>query len=183
MKEQQGRGKVRHMDEGMPAPTAARSRIRPVGLIDLAPELRGLAAGLAGLLAWECVARVVAPIVIGGPLDPDPLIAAALGVDNQVLIELLHVSYAMAVMPVSYLLLVQPVARLILRRPPWPLTGVLLGLAAWLVAMTVIASYLAGFPPFLDWSAVAWMSLSGHLAMGLAIAGCLHRLNRSSMTG
>ncbi len=139
-------------------------------LSDIAPEIQGLVAGIAGLAAWEFVGRLIAPWLIGQTLDPSGLIQLALGITNDTLALILHLAMALAVMPAGYMLVVMPITKRVLGGDSWPIAGAAYGVALWLFAMMAVAHWLAGLPLFLDWTAITWMSLVGHIALGLATA-------------
>lgn len=144
--------------------------VESVKLSDIAPEIRGLVAGIAGLAAWEFVGRLIAPWLIGQTLDPSGLIQLALGITNATLAVILHLTTALVVMPAGYMLVIMPITNRVLGDRGWLIAGVAYGVVLWLVAMVVVAHWLAGLPLFLDWAAITWMSLVGHIALGLAIA-------------
>lgn len=60
---------------------------------------------------------------------------------------------------------------------PWPLLGLGYGVALWVFAMYGMASLLGGMPPFLGFEPVAWLSLAGHLGLGLVIAAATAMLD------
>lgn len=142
-------------------------------LSDLLPNMRTLSAGLAGLIAWEVFARVIAPFWIGGPLDASGLIQAALGVESGTLAFVVHVLTALVAFPIAYVVVVEPLVRRIMPGLPWLVVGAGYGVGLWAFAMIVIAYGLAGFPLFLGFQPVAWASLVGHVALALAMTGTL----------
>lgn len=156
------------MTRGTPDKTVEGGR-----LSDIVPEIRGFIAGIAGLAAWEFVGRLIAPWLIGQTLDPSGLIQLALGITNDTLALILHLATALAVMPAGYMLVVMPIVKRMLGDGAWPIAGVAYGVVLWLVAMVVVAHWLAGLPWFLDWAAITFMSLLGHIALGLGIAAYL----------
>lgn len=86
-----------------------------------------LAGGLAGLLAWEVWGRLIAPLVIGGPLEPQGLVIALssslLGISlSKGVATAIHFAIGIAAYPAAYWL----VSRLI---PRW---GALFDIAVWL---------------------------------------------------
>jgi hypothetical protein len=136
---------------------------------------RVLAAGLAGLLAWEAFSRLVAPLWIGGPLDPTGLIEMSLGVSGQPAL-LLHFVTGLVVFPVGYVFIVRPAALWIVPVLPWPVLGLAYGVGLWFFAMFIIASVIGGAPAFLGFQDLTWASLVGHLVMGTAIAWAANML-------
>jgi hypothetical protein len=130
------------------------------------PLVRVVLSGLAGLVVWELFARLAAPIWIGFALDPTALLEAAFGVTGAAG-QAIHLALGLLVFPFGYIYLVGP--RLI-PGLPWPVAGLLYGVALWVGAMYGLASVLGGMPPFMGFEPVAWASLTGHLGLGLAIA-------------
>lgn len=132
-----------------------------------------LAAGLAGLVAWEAFAHLVAPLWLGYALAPADLIEMTLGFGGWPA-QLLHLATGLVFYPAGYVLVMLPVLRRLPAGLParlsWPVSGIALGVATWVFALFVMAHLVGGLPPFLEFDAVAWASLVGHVLMGLAIA-------------
>lgn len=140
---------------------------------DIMPEWRVLAGGAAGLLVWEVFARLIAPLWIGQPLNPEGLVQAALGVESNALAMVIHVVTGVVAFPVGYVLVARPVARLVLPRLHWAILGAVYGVGLWVFALLVMAHWFAGFPAFLDFQPIAWASLAGHVLFGLALAAVM----------
>ena len=136
---------------------------------------RVLAAGLAGLLAWEAFSRFVAPLWIGGPLDPTGLIEMSLGVTGQAA-QLLHLLTGVVLYPAGYVFIVRPAALRIVPGLPWPVLGLAYGVGLWVFAMFIMASVIGGAPAFLGFQDLTWASLVGHVAMATAIAWAANML-------
>ena len=130
---------------------------------------RTLMLGVGGLIIWEFFARLVAPIWIGFALDPTALIGMALGVEG-IAAQALHIATGLMFFPIGYLFVVHPLARRVAPGLSWLAVGAAYGIALWIFAMYVLASLLGGAPPFLGFEPVAWASLAGHVAIGIAIA-------------
>jgi len=133
------------------------------------------AAGLAGLVVWEAFARLVAPLWLGYALAPADLIEITLGITGWPA-HLLHLLTGLVFYPAGYVLVLLPLMRAAVGDLPWPLPGLVLGVATWIFALFVMAHLVGGLPPFLEFDAVAWASLVGHVLMGLAIAFVIRRL-------
>ncbi len=131
---------------------------------------RTLAAGATGLIVWEVFARLIAPLWLGGPLDPTGLIEAALGVSGTPA-QVLHLLTGLVFFPFGYVFLARPLANRLAPALPWLALGLGYGVALWVFAMYGMASLLGGMPPFLGFEPVAWASLVGHLGLGVGIAG------------
>lgn len=104
---------------------AGRGRI---GLLPLA------AAGIAGLIAWEFWARVVAPPAIGGPIEPGALVQSfaryRLGLEiPRYAGEAVHILAQAVLFPLAYLRL--------MRGRPWPA-----GAALDLIFLGAFAAYV-----------------------------------------
>lgn len=127
-------------------------------------------AGITGLAVWEAFARGIAPLWVGHRLDPSGLIEAALGIGGPAA-QVIDILTGVVAFPIGYASIVRPIARQILPGLPWWVAGPGYGAGLWVFAMFVIAHMLAGMPAFLGFGAVAWASLVGHLALGLALAG------------
>ena len=130
---------------------------------------RTLMVGLGGLIVWELFARLIAPLWIGFALDPTALIGMALGVEGTPAV-ILHFLTGLVFFPAGYVLVVKPLVALLCSRRPWIIVGAGYGIALWVFAMYVMASLLGGAPPFLGFEPVAWASLVGHVALGVALA-------------
>lgn len=139
---------------------------------------RPIRAGLAGLVVWEVFARLLAPIWLGFALDPTALIEMAFGITGLPALAL-HLVTGLVFFPAGYILVVRPLAARLAPALPWPALGLGYGIALWVFAMYGMASLVGGAPPFLGFQPVAWASLVGHVALGLAIAA----VARSKDTG
>ena len=145
--------------------------LRPAAFPAITPRtgLDALIAGVIGLLAWEMFARGIAPFWLGHALEPTGLIEMAFGIGGTGA-QIIHLATGLVAFPLGYMLLVRPLAAALGAGIPVWLLGLGYGVALWVFAMVVVASLLAGMPPFLGFGAVAWASLIGHLLLGLAIA-------------
>ena len=139
----------------------ARSDARTAGAL--------LIAAVAALIAWEVFARVVAPLWIGGPLQPTGLVkslfANVLSLPiGQTAAQALHVATGVLVYPAAFFLATR-IASL-----GWIADGAILGVATWFFAIGVVAP-ISGLPFLLGVGAITWAALVGHLVYGLAVAG------------
>ena len=133
--------------------------------------------GLAGFVAWEVFANHVAPLLMGGPLQPTALIASLFknlfgGHPGAAVNQTVHVATAIIGYPVLYLGL--RLAGLNLGRLGGSL---MLGVVTWFLAMGVFVS-MAGLPFMLGFGKIAWVSLAGHLAYGFATVYTFETLER-----
>ena len=142
---------------------------RALGAVPPVGDLTKLAAaGVFGIIAWEVFARLIAPLVLGGPLQPHGLIISlsqsVLGFNpGRTAAEVVHYATGIALYPLGYLALLR-VSRL-----GWPITGVAWGVITWFLALGVFAS-IAGLPFMLNWGNLTWMSLIGHVAYAAVAA-------------
>ena len=135
------------------------------------------ASGIAGLVAWEVFARLIAPLIWGFSPDPTQLIEAAFGIGGAGA-QLIHIATGLVFFPAGYVLVARPLAAAVAPRLPWVLLAIDYGIVLWVFAMYVMASLIAGMPPFLDFGPVAWASLFGHLALGLALGAAAERIEK-----
>lgn len=150
---------------GMQPPAAALPRVDGHFVVTL------LLAGVASTLVWEVWTRFVVLMIAGKRMSAVPLIEATFGFQNAALAEVIHFATGLLAYPAGYLLVVRPLARLLVPALPWWLLGLLYGLALFVFALYVMASWFAGFPPFLGFTGATVMSLIGHLLFAVTLAG------------
>lgn len=135
-----------------------------------APGARELAllfaGGLAGLIAFEVFASLIAPLIMGGPLQPAGLVVALFkalfGVDpGSSVATLIHYATGIVGYPIAYWLF----SRLVLGTRVIP-NGIIWGVLTWILALGVLTT-LAGLPFMLNFGTITWVSLAGHVAYGL----------------
>jgi len=131
--------------------------------------ITALVAGIAADLAWEVWARLITPLLVGGPLQPAALVQSVFGFQNWVLAEAIHAFVGVVAYPLGYLFIARPLQRAILPGLPWWLTALAYGVGLWTFALFVMAHLIAGLPPFLGFIPLAWASLAGHLLFGLTV--------------
>lgn len=129
-----------------------------------------LLAGVAAHLTWEVWARALTPLWLGGPLEPAALVRMVFDLDSRFLAELIHLAVGFLFYPLGYLFLARPIARRLTPGLPWWLVGLGFGVGLWVFALYVMASLVAGMPPFLGFNKLTWFSLGGHLLYGLVTA-------------
>ncbi len=140
-----------------------------------------LIAGLAADLTWEVWARMITPLIVGGPLEPAALVQSVFGLKSRLTGEIIHLVVGFLFYPIGYLYIARPLQRFILPSLPWVLTALGFGAGLFVFSLYIMAHLIAGFPPFLGWVPLAWCSLFGHLLFGL-IVGVVVQL-RESMHG
>lgn len=138
--------------------------------IDGALVVTILLAGLAADLSWEIWARLVTPLLVGGPLEPAALVQSVFGFENRALAEVIHAVVGVVFYPIGYLFIARPLQRRLLPRLPLALTGAGFGVGLWIFALYVMAHLIAGLPAFLGFVPLTWASLAGHVIFGLVVA-------------
>ena len=133
-----------------------------------------LLAGLAADIVWEIWARVVTPVLVGGPLQPAALVQGVFGFNNWVLAEVIHAVVGIVFYPLGYLFIARPLQRAIIPALPWWLTALAYGVGLWIFALYIMAHLFAGQPPFLGFIPLTWASLAGHLLFALTLAFVVH---------
>ncbi len=134
------------------------------------PSLRTFAAlvagGLAADIAWEVWARVVTPLIVGGPLQPAALILSLFRLPPEYFLqaEILHVATGLVFYP-----LVMWGIRTYVYAGSRLVDGLVIGLFTWFLALGVFAP-LAGLPFMLGFILLAWMSGIGHVLYGLVLS-------------
>ncbi|PLU03261.1 hypothetical protein BMJ34_01665 [Sinorhizobium medicae] len=127
-------------------------------------------AGLAADFAWEFWARVITPMLVGGPLEPAALIQSVFGFQNRFLAEVIHAVVGVVFYPIGYLFIARPLQRLVLPGLPLILTALGFGTGLWIFALYIMAHLIAGLPAFLGFIPLTWVSLAGHLIFGVIVA-------------
>ncbi|WP_425349089.1 hypothetical protein [Methylobrevis pamukkalensis] len=138
-----------------------------------------LAAGLAADIAWEVWARLITPLLVGGPLQPAALVQSVFGLNNLLLAEAIHAVVGIVFYPIGYLFIARPLQRLIVPGLPWLLTGIGFGTGLWVFALYVMAHLFAGLPAFLGFIPLTWASLVGHILFGVVVAFVVRRMERA----
>ncbi|OLP54833.1 hypothetical protein BJF92_13570 [Rhizobium rhizosphaerae] len=137
-----------------------------------------LVAGLAADVTWEVWARLITPLLVGGPLEPAALVQSVFGFDSLLLAEAIHAIVGIVFYPIGYLFIARPLQRLIFPALPLLLTGIGFGIGLWVFALYVMAHLIAGLPAFLGFIALTWASLFGHILFGVVVAFVVRLMER-----
>lgn len=137
--------------------------------------LLAIPAGIVGEMAFEILALVVAPMVLGRTMEPALLVEAlaqsVLGAQISVgAAWLVHLVAGVALFPMGYALFARGLNGL-----AWPAAAALYAALLWLLAQGVLAP-LAGRPFMLGFGAYTWASLAVHVLYILTVATVLNRL-------
>lgn len=165
-------------------PTATRAT-RTASFGPLLPPLNGrtlttaLMAGAAADLVWEGWARLITPLLVGGPLQPAALVQSVFGFQNWAMAELIHGVVGVVFYPLGYLYIARPLARVLTPFLPWWGVGIGFGLGLWVFALYVMAHLLAGLPAFLGFIPLAWASCAGHVLFGVVTAAIVRWRERA----
>lgn len=138
-----------------------------------------LLAGLVGTALWEVFARAITPLVIGGPLEPVGLIKSVINKTfgiaqfSTASAQQLHYFTGIIGYPLGYLLIARPMAKTLTPFLPWWVVSALYGVALWVFALYIMAHFFAGFPAFLGFGTLSWMSLAGHVLMAIGFGAII----------
>lgn len=157
----------------MPIKSDARKEpgfpVMPVSFSQFAVTV--LLAGIAAEFVWEIWARLITPLLVGGPLEPAALVQDVFGLKSRFAAEVIHFLVGLIAYPIGYLVIARPLAKVIVPWMPWWLVSLGYGTGLWIFALYIMAHLFAGHPPFLGFIPLTWASLGGHLAFALALAG------------
>ncbi|MEO1092687.1 MAG: hypothetical protein AAFX81_18850 [Pseudomonadota bacterium] len=135
-----------------------------------------LFAGALSTVAFDYFGQSLAPMLGWPNLAPVPLA-------NQVLqvvfgwpggyapgAHFLHYAAGLLAYPLGWMLIVEPLRRAYAPQIHWLLAAALYGVALWVFALFVMASLIAGNPPFLGFIPLTWVALAGHVLFALVTA-------------
>jgi hypothetical protein len=145
---------------------AARPSAGDVGVAGIIVTI--LLAGLASEVVWETWARVITPLLVGGPLEPAALVQSVFALSDRTIAEVIHFLVGLIAYPFGYIFIARPIAKAIFPFLPWWVVGLGYGVGLWIFALYVMAHLFAGLPPFLGFIPLAWASLVGHLLFAVA---------------
>jgi hypothetical protein len=134
-------------------------------------------AGAIGELALEFIAWVLAPLLLGGPMQPAILVAdlatSLFGFSLSMPAAFsLHLVAGVIVFPLGYLLFRAATG---LTSPA--IAGIVWGVVLWFLAQAILAP-LAGRPFMLGFGLYTWAALVAHIAYTLVVALSYARLSR-----
>jgi hypothetical protein len=129
-----------------------------------------LLGGVAADVTWEVWARLLTPLLVGGPLEPAALVQSVFGLQSRLVAEIIHLVVGFAFYPLGYLFIARPLARLVTPWAPWWLVALAYGVGLWIFALYIMVHLIADLPAFLGFIPLAWASLVGHLLFALVLA-------------
>ena len=141
-------------------------------------------AGAVATVAFDLFGQGLSPLAGFARLAPvglaESVLQVVLGGKIAGAGHFLHYLAGLVAYPLGWLLIAAPAARRIAPWAPRHLVAVLYGVALWVFALFFMAHLIAGLPAFLGFSGIAWVALLGHVIYALALAGTLHRLQRTN---
>ena len=156
---------------------APQARPRPAS--GGATALAVLGAGAAATIAFDLYGQAISPLIGGARLAPVGLAQQTLntvfGWNSSAGANLLHYIAGLVAYPLGWLLVARPLSRLV---PALPELGaaVLYGIALWVFAIGIMASWINGNPFFLGFTGITWVALAGHILFALVCAWSYRRM-------
>ncbi|WP_244266877.1 hypothetical protein [Polycladidibacter stylochi] len=130
---------------------------------------QAVVAGVLALIVWEVWARLITPMLVGGPLEPAALVQGVFSLQNSYLAELIHISVGVIFYPLGYIYIARPIIFLVFNDMGKFWLGLAYGIGLWVFALYGMAHLIAGLPAFLDFHPITWASLVGHVLYALVL--------------
>jgi hypothetical protein len=137
-----------------------------------------LVAGAVATVAFDFFGQSLSPLLGFANLAPVPLATQVWQVltGNTVpaMGHFLHYVAGLVGYPLGWMIL----EALRKRHAPnlsWLAVAVVYGVALWVFALLVMASWIAGNPPFLSFTGITWVALVGHVLFALVVAIVVRR--------
>lgn len=143
-----------------------------------------IAAGAVATVAFDFFGQALSPALGFPNLAPVPLanqvIQSVTGSQWKPGAEMLHYMAGLLAYPLGWLLIARPIAQKVAPRLGWFLPAVAYGVVLWAFALWFMASQIAGNPPFLGFSGITWVALTGHVIFAVVAAAIMEpRLRRA----
>ncbi|WP_236638353.1 hypothetical protein [Mangrovicoccus ximenensis] len=136
-----------------------------------------LTAGAFATVAFDFFGQSLSPGLGFAGLAPVPLanqvIRTVIGAESLPGAHALHYMAGMIAYPAGWVLVAEPLRRLILPQLHWLAAAALYGVVLWIFALYVMASLVAGNPPFLGFAQIAWVALVGHVLFAIVTAAVM----------
>ncbi|MEO1222694.1 MAG: hypothetical protein AAFX92_00570 [Pseudomonadota bacterium] len=133
-----------------------------------------LLAGAMSTVAFDYFGQSLSPMLGFASLAPVPLanqtISVIFGAGHRPSAELLHYVAGMIAYPVGWIFIFQPLARKFTPTVPTWIVAIVYGVALWVFALFIMASLIAGNPPFLNFTGITWVALVGHVLFAVVTA-------------
>ncbi len=133
-----------------------------------------LTAGAFATVAFDFFGQSLSPGLGFAGLAPVPLanqvIRTVTGAESLPGAHALHYMAGMLAYPFGWVFVAEPLRRMILPQLNWLAAAALYGVVLWIFALYVMASLVAGNPPFLGFAQIAWVALVGHVLFAIVTA-------------
>lgn len=133
-----------------------------------------LAAGALATLAFDSYGQGISPLLGFANLAPIPLatqtVQVLTGVRSPELGYLIHVITGLLFYPLGWYLIARPIQQKIMPGLHWFITSVVYGVVLWVFALYIMAHLIAGNPPFLGFTGITWVALTGHIIFAVVAA-------------
>ncbi len=133
-----------------------------------------LTAGAFSTVAFDFFGQSLSPMLGFSTLAPVPLATQVVKVFSgegfRPAGEFLHYFAGMIAYPLGWMLIVDPLRRAFVPQLNWFVGSVAYGVALWVFALLVMASWIAGNPPFLNFTGITWVALVGHVLFAVVTA-------------
>ncbi len=133
-----------------------------------------IAAGALATIAFDAYGQGLSPLLGHAKLAPVPLAGQTLnkifGANPSGAAYLLHTITGLFVYTLGYLWVARPIQLRIMPTLPWILTSIVYGVVLWVFALYVMAHLVAGNPPFLGFTGITWVALTGHVLFAVVAA-------------
>lgn len=137
-----------------------------------------IASGIAATIAFDVFGQHLSPALGFAKLAPVPLaqsvIRTVTGINSADLASVLHYVTGILFYPLGYLLVARPIAKAVMPNLHWLVTSSVYGVGLWAFALYGMAHLVAGLPPFLNFTGIAWVALVGHVLFAVVSAAVLH---------
>ncbi|MCK0167855.1 hypothetical protein MWU52_09875 [Jannaschia sp. S6380] len=136
-----------------------------------------LVAGALATVAFDLFGQGLSPLAGFAKLAPVGLaqqtLSKVFGTVPNGAAHTLHALTGLLAYPLGYLLVARPIADRVLPALHWSVVATTYGVVLWIFALYVMASLVAGNPPFLAFSGITWVALWGHILYALVAAAVI----------
>ena len=157
---------------------AARSTVLGVPALSRETLVTMLVAGCVATIAFDLFGQAISPILGFANLAPVPLATqtwqVVFGEAYRPGGHLLHYVAGLIAYPAGWMFIWRPAVERIVPMLPWLLSAVVYGVALWVFALYVMAHFVAGNPPFLNFTGITWVALVGHILFAVVAATVEH---------
>lgn len=154
-----------------PAPVLPAPSTRTLGTV--------LLSGAVATVAFDLFGQALSPLAGFASLAPVPLATQVWQVLSGETVpamgHLLHYAAGLLAYPAGWLFLARPALGRLAPALPWWAAATVYGVGLWIFALFFMASLIAGNPPFLGFTGIAWVALVGHVLFALVAAWIARR--------